>query len=166
MRSCNLASGSPGKAAARTSAVLNVLASWLTAAPARSLSLQTCAAVNATNKPKIIPSGGSMPGETALNDLARPLLASAATPAWIASANRKVEPKTSRAIRDTGSSWNQSLIDSPHLSEPLFASCYRRSGDESLFSPHQTAVDTVFTMMLQPEALRLMQSSLGKSGVG
>src|SRR6516165_2763992 len=42
MRSCNLASGSPGKLGAKTKAFLNALASWLTAELARSLSLQTC----------------------------------------------------------------------------------------------------------------------------
>src|SRR5215475_9022441 len=113
MRSCNLASCSPGKLAARTSTVLNALASWITAALARSLSLQTCAAVNATNRPKSTPSGDSMPAETALNDLPCPFLASAAMPAWIASASIKVKPKTSSAIHGTGSSWNQSLIVHP-----------------------------------------------------
>src|SRR5438477_9658330 len=42
----------------RTTAVLSALASRLTAASARSLSFQTCAAMNATNRPKTIPSGG------------------------------------------------------------------------------------------------------------
>src|SRR5215475_11376332 len=113
MRSCSLPSSSLGKLAATTSTVLKALASWLTAALARSLSLQTCAAVNATNKPKITPSGDSMPAETALNDLASPLLASAPTTAWIANVSKYVKPKTSSAIHHTGSSWNQSLIVPP-----------------------------------------------------
>src|SRR5262249_39799648 len=56
--------------AARTTTALSALASRSTAVLARSLSVQTCAAVNATNRPKIMPNGGSMPGEMALN--ARP----------------------------------------------------------------------------------------------
>jgi hypothetical protein len=64
-------SGSPGKLAARITTALSALASRLTAVLARSLSLQTCAAVNATKRPKMIPSGGNIPGEMALNERAR-----------------------------------------------------------------------------------------------
>src|SRR6266446_6511763 len=64
-------SGSPGKLAARITTALRALASRLTAVLARSLSVQTWAAVNATNKPKRIPSGGNIPGEKALNERAR-----------------------------------------------------------------------------------------------
>jgi hypothetical protein len=53
----------------------NAVASWTTAAPARSVSFQTCAAVKATNKPKMMPRIGSMPGEIALNDAARSFVA-------------------------------------------------------------------------------------------
>src|SRR5262245_22768541 len=63
-------SASPGKVAARTTTALSALASRSTAVLARSLSVQTWAAVNATNKPKILPNGGSIPGEIALNALA------------------------------------------------------------------------------------------------
>ena len=58
-------------AAANSATDLKALASRSTAALAVALSLQTCAAVNPTNRPKMIPRGGNMPGETDLNARAR-----------------------------------------------------------------------------------------------
>ena len=60
----------------------------LTAAPARSLSPQTCAAVKATNRPKMMPSTGSMPGEIAFSDFARSSVATSATKANTVAARR------------------------------------------------------------------------------
>jgi hypothetical protein len=81
MRLRSRVSGSPAKLPARTMADLNALASRLTAALARSLSLHTWAAVKATNRPKMMPSYGSKPGEIALKDFTRSPTASLATAA-------------------------------------------------------------------------------------
>src|SRR5438067_9233670 len=69
VRSC--ASASLEKVDDRTTTVLSALASRLTAVCARSLSFHTCAAVNATKRPKMMPRGGNKPRDTALRE--RPL---------------------------------------------------------------------------------------------
>src|SRR6516164_162145 len=96
----NLVSGSPGNAAARIPTDLSALASRSTAATARSLSLQTWAAVKPTNSPNIIPKGGNMPGETLLNERARSPTASAITTMYIPADKRYVKPKTNSAIHN------------------------------------------------------------------
>src|ERR1700730_7455372 len=72
IRARKRASGSPGKLEARTTTALSAVASRSTASLARSLSFQTWTAVNATKRPTSITSGGSIPGETALNARALP----------------------------------------------------------------------------------------------
>jgi hypothetical protein len=52
-----------GKTAASKLTVLSELASVATGTFARSKSLHTCAAMKPTNSPKMMPRGGSIPGE-------------------------------------------------------------------------------------------------------
>ena len=64
-------SGSRGFDWASKLTVRRTLASFATATFARSKSLHTCAAMKPTNNPKMMPSGGRIPGESALKVLAR-----------------------------------------------------------------------------------------------
>src|SRR5262249_46536481 len=86
------------------------ISSRSTAAWARSLSFQTCAAVNTTNKPKIMANGDSIPVEIALNARARSPFASAVTSPWIAAAIKYVKAKTTRVIHKIGRLCSQSLM--------------------------------------------------------
>src|SRR3954468_7061439 len=110
---CRRASGSPGKLPAKITSALKALASRLTAAFARSVSLHTWAAVKATKSPKMMPSGGNMAGETALNARPHSPTARRATKVWIIPATRYVRPKTRRAIHPMGRLWTQSLMLAP-----------------------------------------------------
>ena len=69
-------------------AVRSALASRLIAALACSMSPKTSAARKATKRPKMIPRGGSMPGERPLNRLARPPADRSITAAKITAAIR------------------------------------------------------------------------------
>jgi len=64
-------SGSSGKLAARTTTALSALASRLTAALAPFVIVPDLGSGERDEKAKMIPSGGSIPGEMALNERAR-----------------------------------------------------------------------------------------------
>src|SRR6476659_3370196 len=68
-----------GRSSASRLTVRRALASLATATFAFSKSLHTCAAMKPTSRPKMMPSGGSMPGERALKAFARSPTASLMT---------------------------------------------------------------------------------------
>jgi hypothetical protein len=94
----------------RGSQPLSALASRLTAALARSLSFQTCAAVNTTKRAKMAPSGARMPGVIASNECAPSPTEKIATSTWIAAATKYVMPKTTSALHVIGRLYSQSLM--------------------------------------------------------
>src|SRR5215475_3566111 len=100
-------SGSPGKVAASTTTALSALASRSTAALALSLSVQTCAAVNATKRPKMMPNGGSIPGEIALNARPSSPFARIVTSQQVPAASKnvtRIRPAPSKRLADCAAS--------------------------------------------------------------
>src|SRR5262245_39481772 len=77
------------------------------AAFALSKLFQTSTAMKPTNNAKRMPSGGNMPGDTALKARAHSVSASLVTTKYTAPAMRYVATKTIKAIHDTGSLSNQ-----------------------------------------------------------
>src|SRR5476649_244235 len=87
----------------------SALASVATATVARAVSFQTCEAVKAINKPNMMPSGESRPGEMALND--RPYRpASHPVKKWTTAPTRNTAPNVTSAINPNGSSCTHVLI--------------------------------------------------------
>src|SRR3954447_25895905 len=178
---CRRASGSPGKLPAKITSALKALASRLTAAFARSVSLHTWAAVKATKSPKMMPSGGNMAGETALNARPHSPTARRATKVWIIPATRYVRPKTRRAIHPMGRLWTQSLMLAPDKRDRLISQ-QSPSGRPARGGTVETLRDTFaqvsplavwlarvalyFRFCLQPSQPQAAHCAIGSAGPG